>query len=273
MSIKSSFYFVFDGIESHRMGVANVTVGRSGMQEETLLGGREILTRQIRGKTETFLYDIKYSPIKIPVQLAFTDTFTDEQIRAVSRWLDQKTYKELWFSANPNRRFFAIVEGDTTLNHNALNQGYIDLTFITNDYYAYSPEYVEDIDFSYLNDSGDEFKLNNYGDVDIKPEIQIYKINDGDVKIINYSNRGEEFAFTGLKDSETVYINNQREEIITDIPDITRYDNHNETFFNLVRGTNHLKIYGKCKIIFRYRCKFSQGQILNGGDSTCPYTY
>ncbi|MCG8499571.1 MAG: hypothetical protein MJB12_04065, partial [Firmicutes bacterium] len=58
---------------------------------------------------------------------------------------------------------------------------------------------------------------------------------------------------SNLLNNETVYIKNESEEIITDLIDTYRYQNHNGVFLKLRRGTNNLQVEGACNITLRYQ--------------------
>lgn len=98
----------------------------------------------------------------------------------------------------------------------------------------------------------------NIGDLELKPEIWIKKIGDGDVAILN-RDTGELFEFTDLKDNEQIYVDNEEEYIESDLPGIYRYNNFNNVFLNLEVGRNELEVRGACQIQFRYRFKTLQG--------------
>jgi hypothetical protein len=65
----------------------------------------------------------------------------------------------------------------------------------------------------------------------------------------------------GLLDGEEVYVNSEREYIESSLEyqNIYRYDYFNDGFFSLPYGTNRLRIYGNCKVQFRYEYGFTNG--------------
>jgi len=97
----------------------------------------------------------------------------------------------------------------------------------------------------------------NKGDVDMSPEMWIQKYGDGDIKLI-HRHTGEVFEFTGLKDQEEIYVDNENEDIITNIPGIYRYDNFNDNYLRLPRGRNDFQVVGNFKLQLRYRYKILQ---------------
>ncbi|AZV43741.1 hypothetical protein BAOM_3132 [Peribacillus asahii] len=67
----------------------------------------------------------------------------------------------------------------------------------------------------------------------------------------NASTRG-----TGLALNETVYIDNEKKDIESDLPLTYRYDDFNGEYLCLNRGINRLRIFGTCEIQFRYQLSF-----------------
>ncbi|AZK47115.1 phage tail domain-containing protein [Paenibacillus lentus] len=98
--------------------------------------------------------------------------------------------------------------------------------------------------------------IDNTGDLDCKPEIWITKEGNGDFSIVNLSSRAEEFKFSDLIDQETIYIDNEQEDIETSLAATYRYSNFNDNYLNLPAGSNLLKLSGKAKVQFRYQFKY-----------------
>jgi hypothetical protein len=95
--------------------------------------------------------------------------------------------------------------------------------------------------------------LNNKGNTTCIPEIWITKIGNGDFSIVNSSDNNEEFKFTSLVDGETIYVNNERQDIQSSNPVIYRYEDFNDNYLSFPPGMNVLKITGNATIRFRYQ--------------------
>ena len=258
MPITESTTFVYDGIDSADMGIINVNID-TGMLSEPFFANREILQETIRGRERPYFYGVKYEPIRIDLNFAFKDTWDEAKIREVARWLRQDYYKEMYFSENPNRRFYVMYSGDSDLLHNSLRQGYVSITMTNIDCYTYSPIYNSQIyDFS-TNPTFKNIQIANEGDQECFPIMYLEKIGAGNVKIINNSNNGQEFLIQNLTNGENLEIDNSKEVIETDIPLIYRYDDHNDVWLSFVRGMNNLRVEGACKIRFKYQFKTLAG--------------
>jgi phage-related protein len=116
------------------------------MQEEPFVSSTEILEETVRGRDRPYFQGIKKNPLKFSVNFAFMDTFDNDKINEITRWLTgQEYYQELYFTnelgVNPEKIYYALVVEDSNLVHNCLRQGYITLTFRCDSPNAYSPIY------------------------------------------------------------------------------------------------------------------------------------
>lgn len=101
--------------------------------------------------------------------------------------------------------------------------------------------------------------IDNKGDVELKPEIWITKVGNGDFSLINTSNANDEFKFTSLIHDEVVYVHNENEDIETSFAATYRYKNFNDHYLTLPCGENVFRVIGKAKLKFRYSYKTIQG--------------
>lgn len=98
--------------------------------------------------------------------------------------------------------------------------------------------------------------FNNKGNAACKPEIWITKHGNGNFSIINTSHNNETFSFTGLIDKETIYVNNDRQDIQTSLAVTYRYKDFNDNYLEFPPGINVLKINGDATIRFRYQLPY-----------------
>lgn len=251
MTIRQDLFFTYDGIRSTQMGLYNVSI-QSGLFSEKFVADREIIEESIMGRDEPYFYGIKRQPLEFQLSFYFDNKWDDKTIEEVALWLSQDKYKPLIFNNHPHKIFYCLPVSDFSIIHNGIKQGYLTLTMRCKSPYIYTPEYNSPIyDFSLNTVDGMDFTFENKGHVNCKPIIHINKIGIGDISIVNLSDEGKEFKFTGLADNETITVNNETEEIETDLTGIYRYNNFNMKFLSLPRGVNRLKAYGNCKIMFK----------------------
>ncbi|KAF6565470.1 hypothetical protein G9G63_09950 [Paenibacillus sp. EKM202P] len=97
--------------------------------------------------------------------------------------------------------------------------------------------------------------FHNKGDLPCQPEIWISKVGSGDFTMTNTSHNNEQFKFIGLVDGETVYVNNERQNIETTLAVTYRYKDFNDNYLNLPVGKSVFKVDGDADIKWRYQYK------------------
>jgi hypothetical protein len=111
------------------------------------------------------------------------------------------------------------------------------------------------IDFSLIG----AFNIKNEGDVPLKPEVWLKKINgSGDIKLKNETT-GKEMIFGMINNGETIYVDCENEDIVTDLPMTYRYNNHNDVFLELEVGDNLLSGEGDFEMAIKLEFKTIQG--------------
>jgi phage-related protein len=252
--IKSSVAFSYAGKRSVDFGIYNITI-QSGLYEEPFLASRDIREVETRWSMKPYFQNISLKPLVFDLSFAILDYWDDKKIREIARWLAQDNYQPLFFEEDIDRIFYCVPIDDINIIHNGLKQGYITLTFRCDAPWSYTRQYVTpEYDFS-DNPNGVLLSFANEGDLYLYPEMWITKVGNGDVSIINQTNGGVEFKFTGLVDGEIVYVDNENQYIATSLTDTYRYDNFNNNYLELVVGVNNLWVTGNCKLQFRYRFK------------------
>jgi len=254
MPILESLSFMYDNISSQDFGIINCSID-SGLMEENFLVEREIKEVTTRGSDAPYLIETKPLPRILNLTIAFSDSFDEEKLSAVKRWLNQISYKPLIFESIPDKIFYALYEGNPKLFHTGNGQGYIQIQMRCKDQFIYSSTFLSPLYDLSTNNSSVTIQFINNGDVDCQPMLSLQKIENGNVSIINLSDGGKEFGLTSLVDNEDLYIDNENESITTSIPNTYRYDNHVGEFINMKRGVNNIQIFGKMKLQFKYQFK------------------
>lgn len=252
-----SLYFTYDGKTSTEMGVIQISNVDGGLFDEQFLPSANIVEEKVPGNDVPLFIRKEREPITLPFSILFENELTDDEARKIGRWINQDYYKPLIFNTHPHKIFYAQYVGNPRLLHNGCKQGYATLEMRCNSSCSYSPVYTKDFDLSTNPPLGTTIKIENKGDYDISPILYIEKIGDEDFSIVNMSDGGKEMKITGLTNGEKLTIDCETEEIDSDIPGALRYDSHNDVFLNLTEGVNHLKVYGKCVIKFKYEFKFN----------------
>ncbi|RRJ66406.1 hypothetical protein EHV15_28400 [Paenibacillus oralis] len=100
--------------------------------------------------------------------------------------------------------------------------------------------------------------FDNKGDLPCRPEIWITKKGNGDFSIVNLTHNNEEFKFNNLIDGETVFVDNENQDIETSLAVTYRYKDFNDNFLSFPVGKNVLRVHGIADIKFRYQFKLLQ---------------
>jgi predicted phage tail component-like protein len=126
--IRESLYFTFAGRKSSDYGIMNVSIA-AGLYEESFMANRTIKEIYIRGKDNPYHQEVAREPKSFQVTFAFEDTWDDDLINEVARWLDVEYYQPLIFSEEQEKVYYVMPVNDSTITHNGLKQGYLTLTF------------------------------------------------------------------------------------------------------------------------------------------------
>jgi len=268
MPISESISFIYDNELSSDYGVINCHVDTNGLYQEDFLSSIELKEITTRMSDKPYFIQKKHLPRTLNLTIAFTDSFDEDKLRSVRRWLSQEGHKPMSFESIPDTIFYCTMIDSTPLLHTG-NMGYINCIFRCSDPYKYSPSYLSDLyNLSSNPSSGTTIQFSNLGDTPCQPQISLLKVNDGDISIINNSDSGKEFklsslldaagapiALSSLKNNEDLFIDNENEEITSSIPLTYRLNNLTGDFISFNRGVNNILVKGTCKIQFRYQFK------------------
>ena len=103
------------------------------------------------------------------------------------------------------------------------------------------------------------YKIENTGDVDCLPEMWLKKNNQSGTVNITNETTGQIITISDLNRDETVYIDNERKDIKSDLPLTYRYSNHNRQWLRLQDGENIITGTGDFTLEVRHEFKTLQG--------------
>ena len=158
--MKQSINFSYDGIHSQDMGV-HIAWNDNGLFEDNFLPDRKIVEKKIANREKPYFQRVEHEPLSFSLSFAIADWEAEDTLRRIARWFFQPYYKPLVFDSNPNRVFYAMFEGESTLFHNGMKEGYIELDIRCDSPYAYSHETtIEDVEYRDVN-VGQKIKLDS----------------------------------------------------------------------------------------------------------------
>ncbi|OPH61712.1 hypothetical protein BC351_00270 [Paenibacillus ferrarius] len=262
--IRQSKNFTFNGESNDAYGIISVNLS-TGMQSEPFGASTTIKEVEIRGNSKRYFQGVQRSPLEFTVTFAFSNAFTSDELRSVSRWLTTDFYAPLQFydgTGEDLKQIYYVMFVDTPeLVTNAANHGYVTLKAHCNDAYAYSSIYSDIVDCSTNIPEGTKYTFQNLGDVSCSPIIEVQIVSGSSFAITNYSNgTSKVLSFTGLSVGEILKINCEN-EVIESSTESLRYDNMttNSVFFTFPTGANYLNITGNVQVCWNYEHKFNVG--------------
>ncbi len=253
MAYKNKKNFIFNGIASDEIDLININVD-TGMLQEPFLADSTIHEINTKGQTKPYFMKKEYAPLLLNLSFGFLKPWDDELIREVARVFNVDYYKPLYFEDEDDVIYFCMPVETSTLIHNSLQEGYVEMSFRCNDRCAYSRIKTQTITDSFHN-----IRFRNRGDLALYPIVQIIKDGTmGDI-VINNQHSEQTVIFKNIPANERIYMDCEK-EIIHNItqPDAYRYNNHNNIFLKLVQGSNQLDAFGIQQLEFIYRFKILQ---------------
>lgn len=142
--MKQSINFHYDGIYSQDMDV-HIAWNKSGLFEENFLPNRTIVEKKIANREKPYFQRVEHEPLSFSLSFAIYNLEDEEAKRKLARWLFQPYYKPLVFSSNPNRVFYAMIEGDSSFIHNGAREAYVELNIRCDSPYSYTYEKTKEL--------------------------------------------------------------------------------------------------------------------------------
>lgn len=247
MTIREAVSFNFDGIASEDMGVHIVSTD-SGLYEEHFLANRTII-ETVTSNRKPYFQRVDSEPLSFSLSIFIHDWRDRDNLRQIQKWLNQDYYKPLTFDSQPERIYYAVLEGSSAIRHNGAKEGYITLSVRCDSNYSYS--YLEQYELQ-----GDSSSvIYNDGDMSVKPKARItYHGTDGNLTITNSENN-QTITFNNLQNEEEIFIDFKEETIVSSLQylNVYRYENHNDEWLEFIEGENEIAVVGDCTIQLEYQ--------------------
>lgn len=235
--------FTYKGITSEgRVRVLNVS--------RTLLPSSEVTTTDIEGNVGLYFVKKTHGVRVIRMDLAIIgDTPEDlmDRVEDVADWLDADKPEPLVLNDSPDRTFYAIVQGDTSLDEQ-LKYGFFTVEFICPDPYSYGAERTENL-VSGVNSITYNGTAPTYPTMTITfpsaiPNIQID--NGEDIMELTYS----------FDTTTTLEINSQTGKITINGEINSQIMSLTSDFFPLKKGSNTINVSEGASIVMKYKERF-----------------
>ncbi|MFP3357577.1 DUF6558 family protein [Planococcus sp. SIMBA_143] len=250
MIISTGFYY-----DNEYSGDKNVfkAFTSGGAVTETFLSSTNNSIFKPRNLIKSVVQSTEREPLVIPMALYFDENLDDDNIRAIKKWLYQKDFKELVFEDQPEKVFYAKVDGAVNLSHNAIASGYIEFDFIANSAYSFSRM----IELEGQSESIEEYQtlhVYNEGDLITHPKITI-TMNANEATDIEFYNAttNEQLIIKNTLADEKVMILNEYGEFETSSNLRYVYDDHIGDFISFAEGVNELQIKGEFTYTIEYQ--------------------
>lgn len=149
--MREAIHFSFGSFHSKDFGVI-LTNTNSGLFEDIFLPSTRIIEKNVSSRDKPYFQGVVRDPISFPLTLFIEDYSKKGKLREIARWLFTDYYQPLIFESNPDRVFYAMIEGESNWYHTGTKTGYIDINVRCDSPYSYTPEYsLDDIKFSNSN--------------------------------------------------------------------------------------------------------------------------
>lgn len=252
--MRESLNFSFDHIASEDMGVI-IASTEGGLFEESFLPERSIVETTVSYRNKPYHQRVELSPLSFPLTIFIHEWRDRQNLRQIAKWLFKDYYAPLTFDSNPDRIYYAIFEGNSSLHHNGAKDGYITLNVRCNSPYTYShKQVIEAIEIREADAPSKTFSLLNSGDMTIKPRIWITKRNGAGAISIENEDSGQTASFSALNDGEQVFIDMESEDIVSDMENlgVYRYSDYNDVWLDLIESENTINCTGDFDIEIEY---------------------
>jgi phage-related protein len=234
--------FTFNGITSASKGVYIVRMD-GGLISDPYWAAQKIREESIPNRHTPYFFGVQKQPLEFTLTLSTLNTPWNAAKRLeVATWLIHEDYKPFISADNANKIYYVICTNAVELMTGSGDLGYIVVNFRSKYPWAMTPV-VETTDVAVTG--GTNITMTNSSNLVqyYYPEME-FTTGTGvtAVSFTNVTAGNRVTAFTNLYAGETIYLNNERKQIITDVPSTYRYSNFNKNWLYLLPGENTITV-------------------------------
>lgn len=252
--------FSFDGKMSEEYDLTLSSVdGSSGMGESNVAGVSSIIEETLSNRWKPLFYGTALEDkLEFDISIGLTAERYDEmrplsraEVAKISAWLvGHDTYKDLViYDGDLGNYTFKCIVSELSLTGNGCDVWGLTASVTCDSSFAYMKKQnitvistTEGTECVIQNESC----LNRY----YSPIVILELDNGGDFEIINLTDGGRSFLFTGIPAAASTVIIDNENLVITNSADLNLYKNFNYRFLRLLPGTNELVVKGNGAVTF-----------------------
>lgn len=246
-TIKDKLDFSYNGIESSSFGLINVSLD-SGMFEEYLVSTRNINESRLIDNKRSLYTGMTKEPIEFQMTIAFENDFTDEKISKVIDWLYGSEYYSPLIFHGYDKIFYCMPNGDSTLVHTGMNEGYINLYMKTNSPYVFGNFVTHKLKST--TSMNQNINLVGRKNPDSRISVKVISGTSVKIKMNNYT-----VQVNKLKAGETITIYPVDEDIKSNIVGVFHYSDYigDLSKLTLTNKINILSVEGDVELEYKYQ--------------------
>jgi hypothetical protein len=244
--------FTFDGTTSTSKGLMIVNMD-NGIRSLPYLPSQQIVEEYPNHVNKPYFYQTKRDPLTFTVSFTLVSgTWTLSKKLEIAQWLYRNEYKTFVSDDYTGYVFYVIATNRADFMTADLSNGYFTVEFRMNAPFAYTTAGTTTVHDLSSNPTTTDVVVTNSSNIAdyFYPEVEIeLKSTSTGFSIVNLSDSNRETVFTGLDLLETITLQNEKKQILSDTGEY-RYDEFNKVWLRLAYGTNTLRVTGNCVLTF-----------------------
>lgn len=192
---------------------------------------------------------VEREPLQFTLKFAKEGDWTPDQRMKFAKLLYKREYQTLMSVDYPYLLYRVICVDTSEKTLFSSQQGYMTITFRCDTWHGWSPKTLQTYRLMENPTSGTILKLENKSNInEIEyPIVEIFSVQDNNsISIKNLSDGQRGFTISKLEKNEIVNIDNKYGDVITNVPNVYRYNDLNGKWLRLKYGLNNVEVKGKC---------------------------